>query len=280
MATPLLVAAVADAVCPPSLPPPWQARCGYITRGGRGGWRSARAAVSLSNSPSSRGGCAEPAGENWVSTGLGAGGRRGSPARGRGRGGRASGLRERGAGWAPRELPGVPVSHRSPSPAESPAPLIAGRRCPPRAGYRAAPRFFWGANVPGRAEPSRGGCQNTPAPSFLHACPPPGAGSEFLGSPEFTRSQPMGGGAGRPLHSHRDRGWGGLFSCGGISCWGWRGPSSGGLSRYGAIICWLQLFSPLVTGPVWAAGHVLESPRVPGAIGEWGRCLSLSLHRG
>lgn len=164
---------------------------------------------------------------------------------------------------------------------KAPLPLSPAAGAPPPVqGIALHPGFFWGANVPGRAEPSRGGCQNTPAPSFLHACPPPGAGSEFLGSPEFPRSQPMGGGAGRPLHSHRDRGWGGLFSCGGISCWGWRGPSSGGLSRYGAIICWLQLFSPLVTGPVWAAGHVLESPRVPGAIGEWGRCLSLSLHRG
>lgn len=28
--------------------------------------------MSLSNSPSSRGGCAQPAGENWVSTGPGA----------------------------------------------------------------------------------------------------------------------------------------------------------------------------------------------------------------
>lgn len=90
---------------------------------------------------------------------------------------------------------------------KAPLSLSPAAGAPPRAGYRAAPRLFWGANVPGRAEPSRGGCQNTPAPSFLHACPPPGAGSEFRGCPEFPRCQPVGGGAGRPLHSHRDRGW-------------------------------------------------------------------------
>lgn len=193
MATPLLVAAVADAACPPSLPLPWQARCGYITRGGRGGWRSARAAVSLSNSPSSRGGCAEPAGENWVSTGLGAGGRRGSPARGRGRGGRASGLRERGAGWAPRELPGVPVSHRSPSPAESPAPLIAGRRCPPPVqGIALHPGFFGVRTCRGGQSPAGAGARTPQPPLSSTPALLPGRALSSWGVPSFPVLSPWG----------------------------------------------------------------------------------------
>lgn len=164
--------------------------------------------MSLSNSPSSRGGCAEPAGDRTGS----------APGRGppcfphEGRGGRASGLRECGAGWTHPESPGGrtdPISCRKEilSPYHQP-------QVPPVQGIVLHPvflGFFFGtANVPGRAKPSPcrvhnsgGGGQNTPAASFLHARPPPGAGSEFLGCPEFPHSQPPG-----PLHSHRDRGWG------------------------------------------------------------------------
>lgn len=101
-----------------------------------------------------------------------------------------------------------------------------------------------------------------PGPLLPPRPPPPGAGPSAGGVPSF------------PVLS-RDRAGGGCCFPAAASAAG-AGPSSGGLSRYGAIICWLQLFSPLVTGPVWAAGHVLESPRVPGAIGEWGRRLCLS----
>lgn len=178
--------------------------------------------------------------------------------------------------------PGCPRVAQMPSPAESRAPLIASRRCPPVQGIAPHPGF-WGANVPGRAEPSpggvpssRGGGQHTPAPSFLRVRLLPGR-MRVPGVSRVPHSQPVGAERdGRSIPA--GIGLGGLFSCGGIGCWARRGPSSGGLSRYGAIICWLQLFSPLVTGPVWAAGHVLESPRVPGAIGEWGRWLCLSLH--
>lgn len=191
------------------------------------------------------------------------------------------------AGWTRRELPGVPASHKSRLLQRAPLLLSPAAAAPP-APCRVSPctpvflgceRAGEGGTEPVRVHDSRGGGQNTPALSLLRVRPPAGAGSRCRRCPEFPRSQPVGAGAGRPLHSHRDRGRGVVF----LRChelWGWRGPSSGGLSRYGAIICWLQLFSPLVTGPVWAAGHVLESPRVPGAIGEWGRCLCLCLHQG
>lgn len=188
-------------------------------------------------------------------------------------------MRECGAGWTPRELPGVPGSHRSPR-----SPYLLPQ-VPPVQGITLRPGSFAGPNVPGGQSPARVGCTTAGAGATTPRPPPsstpallPGREPGSRGVPSFPILSP-GGGAARPPHSHRDRRRG-LFSCGGISCWGRRGPSSGGLSRYGAIICWLQLFSPLVTGPVWAAGHALESPRVPGAIGEWGHCLCLSLLRG
>lgn len=129
----------------PRPPPLRRASCGYITRGGRGGWRSARAALSLSNSPGEAAGelSLPSLGENWVSTGLGA----------RHEGLSLGGVGVRGRG-APPELCLSRVA-QIPSPAESPAALIASR-----AGYRAAPRCFGGADVPGRAEPSPGGVQH------------------------------------------------------------------------------------------------------------------------
>lgn len=174
----------------PRPPPLRRASCGYITRGGRGGWRSARAALSLSNSPGEAAGelSLPSLGENWVSTGLGA----------RHEGLSLGGVGVRGRG-APPELCLSRVA-QIPSPAESPAALIASR-----AGYRAAPRCFGGADVPGRAEPSPGGVQQgrgghkAPVLSFLPVRPPRGGGCA-RGCPGFPHSQ----------HG-RGRGWQGGF---------------------------------------------------------------------
>lgn len=147
---------------------------------------------------------------------------------------------------------------------KAPLPLSPAAGAP-RAGCRPAPRVLGCERAgEGGAEPVRGEQQPGPrSPSFLRVRLLPGRNRV----PGVSRVSPFSARIGL----------GGCFPA--VPSAAGAGPSSGGLSRYGAIICWLQLFSRLVTGPVWAAGHVLESPRVPGAIGAWGRWLCLSLHR-
>lgn len=176
---------------PVPVPPPWQARCGYIRRGGAGGWRSARAAVSLSNSPSSRGGCAPPAGENWVSSGPGAAVLPRLRARERGR---ASGLRECGAGRTRPEPPAVPGSHRSHLPLPS----------SPAAGAPRAALFFWECEraAEGRAEPVSGAQQQERGPAHPGPLPPPRPPSSRggLSVPGVSRVSPFSAPGGAERH--------------------------------------------------------------------------------
>lgn len=176
---PLLVAAVADAACPPS-PPLRRARCGYITRGGRGGWRSARPALSLSNSPG------EAAGRTGSAPGWGA--RHGGPSLG------AVGVR--GTGGTPRALPVPcrtdPISCRKPgSPYRQPqVPPVQVSCCTP---------VFWGCGRAGegRAEPVWGAAgAGASGASFLHVRSPPGR--ELRSG--VSRVSPFSARGGRPLH--------------------------------------------------------------------------------
>lgn len=124
-------------------------------------------------------------------------------------------LRECGVGWTARELPGIPVSHRCLLLQKAALPLSPAAGAP-RAGYRPAPRFL-GCERAGKggAEPERGAQQQGRRPG--HPCPllplrppPPGADPSSWGVPGFPFSAHRGG-AGRPLHSRRDRPGGVVF---------------------------------------------------------------------
>lgn len=156
--------------------------------------------MSLSNSPSSRGGCAEPAGENWVSTGLGARGQPcfpGSWARERGPSLRAAGVR---CGVDTPRAPGVPGWHRSHLPQKGDPFPLSPAAGDPRAGYRPVPRFILGPRMC-RGGQSRARVECTTAGAGVRTPQPPPSSTPALlpgrdlsswGAPSFPILSPRG----------------------------------------------------------------------------------------